>query len=134
MNQPRWILATTGAAALIVMTAATGAAQKRSSAVRDVTGTWTMSVEAPPPHGNMQASMTLTQDGTKVTGRFEPGHGGEFSVNGDFADGTLRLTMSGQDGQETTFTAKARDDGTLAGYVSGPMGDMKWTAERVEKK
>ena len=58
----------------------------------------------------------------------------EFALRGEFSDGTLELVMSGQDGQETTFTARARDDGTLAGYVSGPMGDMKWTAERVEKK
>jgi hypothetical protein len=30
------------------------------------------------------------------------------------------------------FSAKLKDDGTLAGYVSSDMGDMNWTAERVQ--
>ena len=31
------------------------------------------------------------------------------------------------------LTATLKEDGTLAGYLSGPMGDMTWTASRVNK-
>jgi len=94
-----------------------------------------MSVQAPPPHGPMAATLTLKQDGKKVTGTFESDHTGHRVLEGEFADGTLSLGTpdSGSDpGQAFTITAKLKDDGTLAGYVSSAAGDMTWTAKRVK--
>jgi hypothetical protein len=100
-----------------------------------VAGTWTMSVEAPPPHGAMTATLSLKQDGKKVTGTFESEHTGHRTLEGEFADGKLSLSTqdAGADpGQAFTITAKLKDDGTLAGYVSSAAGDMTWTAKRVK--
>ena len=57
-----------------------------------------------------------------------------MALDGEFADGTLKLESADRGDSKVIFNAKLKEDGTLAGYVSGPMGDMKWTAERVKDK
>jgi len=103
-----------------------------AAAAPTVTGTWTMTVLGS-PHGDMTMGLTLKQDGTKVTGTLASPHG-EMAVTGEFADGDLSLATGGGDDEKLTFSAKLKDDGTLAGYLSSPMGDMKWTASRAEDK
>jgi opacity protein-like surface antigen len=101
-----------------------------------VTGAWTMNVEGG-PHGNATMGLTLKQDGTKVTGTFASGHAADMEVAGEFVDGELKIeTTAGHGDDKILFSAKLKDDGTLAGYISSQMGDMKWTASRVpdEKK
>ena len=56
------------------------------------------------------------------------------AVEGEFAGNTLKLESAQGGDDKVIFNAKLKDDGTLAGYVSGPMGDLKWTAERVKGK
>jgi hypothetical protein len=112
--------------AALVMVAATAAPS--------LTGTWTMNVTGG-PHGNATMGLTLQQDGTKVTGTFVSGHAADMPVSGEFKDGTLKLqTEADKDGNAVIFEAKLRDDGTLAGYISSPVGDMKWTATRADVK
>jgi len=103
-----------------------------AAAAPTVTGTWTMTVLGS-PHGDMTMGLTLKQDGTKVTGTLASPHG-EMAVTGEFADGDLSLATGGGDDEKLTFSAKLKDDGTLAGYLSSPMVDMKWTASRAEDK
>ena len=79
-------------------------------------------------------SLVLKQDANKVTGTFISGHGPDLALEGEFADGTLRLESAGGGDTKVIFNGKLKDEGTLAGYVSGPMGDMKWTGERVKDK
>jgi hypothetical protein len=111
------------ALAMMVMTAAPS-----------LTGTWTMNVTGG-PHGDATMGLTLQQDGTKVTGTFVSGHAPDMPVSGEFKDGTLKLqTAADKDGNAVMFEAKLRDDGTLAGYISSPVGDMKWTATRADVK
>ena len=111
------------ALAMVVMTAAPS-----------LTGTWTMNVTGG-PHGDATMGLTLQQDGTKVTGTFVSGHVADMPVSGEFKDGTLKLkTAADTDGNAVLFEAKLRDDGTLAGYISSPVGDMKWTATRADVK
>jgi hypothetical protein len=98
----------------------------------DVSGTWTITVKGS-PHGDMSGTLTLQQDGTKVTGTMAA-HGGEHTVSGEFENGTLKLTIERTSEEETTLTGKFKEDGSLAGYVSGPMGDMQWTATRAKDK
>jgi hypothetical protein len=95
-----------------------------------VTGKWTMTVH-PDPHG-MTMGLILEQKGTKVTGTFASPHG-NMPVEGEFVEGTLKLATTGENADsQITFEAQLKDGRTLSGYLSSPMGDMKWTAERAK--
>lgn len=115
-------------AAAAVLALAVGAL----AAATEVGGTWTVAVEG--PHGAASMSLVLKQDAKKVTGTFISGHGPDLALTGEFADGTLKLESADAGDAKVIFNAKLKDDGTLAGYVSGPMGDIKWTGERVKDK
>ena len=112
------------ALALLALTVAAAAAPT-------VSGTWTMTVQGS-PHGDMAMGLTLEQKGTKVSGTFASPHG-DLAVAGEFVDGTLSIATGGGDDEKITFNAKLKEDGTLAGDISSPMGDMKWTASRAEE-
>jgi len=114
-----------GIAALWMLIAAVTVA-----AAPTVAGTWTMTVEGS-PHGTMTAGLALKQDGTKVTGTFSSGHTADMTVAGEFVDGELKIETAGDTDGKILFMAKLKDDGTLAGYLSSPMGDMRWTASRA---
>jgi hypothetical protein len=112
------------AVAILAVTVGTGAGAP------SVSGTWTMQVEGG-PHGAATMGLVLRQDGKKVTGTFASGHTQDMAIEGEFADGALKVETTGGDADsKITFTAKLKDDGTLAGFLSSPMGDMKWTAAR----
>jgi len=100
-----------------------------TSSAATVSGTWSLSIDS--PHGNMKTSLTLTQDGKKVTGTFRS-QMPDMTVAGTFEDGTLKVETSDDAEHKLVFTAKLKEDGTLSGYLSSEMGDMNWTAERVQ--
>ena len=104
-----------------------------AAAAPSVAGDWTVTVPDS-PHGAMTMGLTLKQDGTKITGTFSSGHMAGIAVSGEFANSELKLETAGAADEKIVFNAKMRDDGTLAGYLSSPMGDMKWTASRAEAK
>jgi opacity protein-like surface antigen len=114
-------------AAFVVMALAAATA-----AAPDVTGNWNVAVDG--PHGSATMSLVLKQDGRKVTGTFVSGHGPDLALEGEFVDGALKIESADGDDHKVIFSAKLKEDGTLAGYVSGPMGDMKWTASRVKDR
>ena len=122
-------------AAWIAVASVFAAAAVTIAAAGSVTGTWTMTVEGS-PHGTMTTGLTLKQDGTKVTGTFSTGHSPDMTVSGEFANSELKLETPADGDSKIVFTAKLKEDGTLAGFLSSPMGDMKWTASRTpgEKK
>lgn len=99
-------------------------------AASGVAGRWTLTVDTGPAHGITTMGLTLTEDGKRVGGTFQSPHG-DVKVAGEFADGALRLSTIGSDELSVTFHATMREDGTLAGYLSTPRGDMKFTAERA---
>lgn len=105
----------------------------RNGTTADVGGTWAVTVQGSGAHGDMTATLTLQQDGRKVTGRLAV-HGNAHTVSGEFDGSTLRLTIEQEAHDQTTLTGTLQEDGTLAGYVSGPMGDMEWTATRAKDK
>ncbi len=116
-------------AAVAVLALAAGA---RATAP-DVTGVWSVAVDE--AHGAAAMSLVLKQDGTKVSGTFVSGHGPDLALTGELTDDTLRLESSDADEHHRVlFKANLKPDGTLAGYVSGPMGDMKMTATRVKDR
>ena len=95
-----------------------------------VSGKWNMNVKGPAAHGDMAATMVLAQAGEKVTGTFSA-HGTEHKLAGTYEDATLQLeTTDTPADRSLTLSAKLQEDGTLSGFLSGPMGDMKWTASR----
>jgi hypothetical protein len=114
------------AAAVAVLALTAGA----RGAAPDLTGTWTLAVEG--PHGSTGMSLVLKQKAEQVTGTFVTGHGPDLTLTGGFSGGTLKLESAEEGDHKVIFNAKLKDDGTLAGYVSGPMGDMKWTAARAK--
>ena len=100
-----------------------------TSSAATVSGTWSMSIDS--PHGNMKTSLTLKQDGTKVTGTFHS-QMPDMTVEGTFEKDTLKIETPDTAEHKLVFTAKLKDDGTLTGYISSEMGDMNWTAERAQ--
>ena len=123
------------AAAILAMTIVTivtiGAAGARGQAT--VTGAWTMTIESGGSHQDMKATLELVQKGAAISGTFTSPHSGNRPVEGEFKDGKLSFGLTTPDGQQRIgFSATLRDDDTLAGYMSTPSGDMKWTATRVK--
>ena len=115
--------------ALAAMLSIPAYAEKGAAAM---TGKWTLSIEGGGPHGNVAMGLTLKQDGSHVSGTFASPHG-DMPVDGTFTDGTLKLsTTTGDADSRITFEAKLKDEDTLDGYLSSPMGDMRWTARRVK--
>ena len=107
------------------------AAAALTAAAPSVAGRWTMTVVGS-PHGDVAMGLTLTQDGSKVSGTFSSPHG-DMDVAGEFANGQLKIaTTAGHEDERIYLQAKLNDDGTLAGIISSPMGDMKWTATRAK--
>ena len=100
-----------------------------STSPATVAGAWSMSIDS--PQGNMKCSLTLKQDGTAVTGTFRS-QMPDMTVEGTFENGALKIETSDTAEHKLVFSAKLKDDGTLAGYISSEMGDMKWTAERAQ--
>ena len=129
-TRSRSIAMVIGVLALTVATATPASAQAgKEQKAATVAGKWTLTVDGGGPHGNVAMGLTLTQDGSRVTGTFASPHG-DIPVDGDYTDGTLKLSTTGDNDSRITFEAKLKDDNTLEGYLSSPMGDMRWTATR----
>ena len=130
----RSVLMIVAALAIGLLTNLNAQQAKPKADTASVAGKWTISVAN--DQGPMSAAMALTQNGAKVTGTFTSDHTGEVPVEGQFAEGTLTLAIDvhGDSGaaMHVDFTGKMKDDGTLAGTLKGPMGEMNWTATRVK--
>ncbi len=114
----------------LVIASAIAGAQTPGKAAPGVGGAWNLMVKGPAAHGDMPATMQLRQEGKAITGTFAV-HGTEHTLKGEFSDATLTLETTDTPADKSlSFTAKLKDDGSLAGYLSGPMGDMQWTATR----
>ena len=107
-------------------------APKPEQKAAGIDGNWNMSLEG--PQGPMQIALVLKQDGTKVTGTLTS-QMGETALQGTFEENKLAFSISfdgGSGPMEIYFAAELKEDGTLAGTLSGPMGDMPWVAERAK--
>lgn len=117
--------------AVLIAATVISSAQTSSKTSPGVAGKWNVAVKGPAAHGDMTATMLLRQEGKAVTGTFAV-HGTEHTLKGEFSAPTLTLEATDTPADKAlTFTATLKDDGSLAGYLSGPMGDMQWTATRA---
>jgi hypothetical protein len=101
------------------------------AAAAGVSGKWTLTVDTGSAHGITTMGLALSEDGKKVGGTLQSPHG-DVKVTGEFDDGALRLSTASGDEMSLTLHAKLQKDGTLAGYISTPRGDMKFTGERAK--
>jgi hypothetical protein len=107
-----------------------GLAVRPRAAEPGIAGDWILTVKGPAAHGDLTATLSLTLDGRKVTGRLTA-HGNEPPVTGEFVDGTLSLEVpDAPAGRSLSITARLNDEGTLAGYISTADGDMSFTGKR----
>ncbi len=126
MTYARWgrVAAMAAAVTLLAIAVPVHAQQdKRDHA--SVAGRWTVSLSG--PH-KTALQMALEQDKTTVKGSIDNPHGGVFQLTGTFVDRKLALATSTSD---LELTAELKDDGTLAGMLSGARGDFEWTAKRA---
>jgi hypothetical protein len=112
---------------------AVGAQGSRSQAP-SIAGRWIITTSEDGPHGKTSMPLVVTQDGRKVTAKLTPPHGEELTLAGEFANRELKLATAAEKDTHpaVTLQAKLKDDGSLAGVVSGPMGDVTWTAVRAK--
>ena len=115
-----------------IATRAKGAAAKETpkepvkepaAAKTDLTGAWNITIELP----NMQATptMTLKQDGEKLTGEYVSAQYGKFPISGTAKgeDVTFSFAMNVEgNGLNVTYTGKVDKDGSINGTVG--YGDM----------
>lgn len=117
---------------MIAATVALGAAQAHKHGDATLAGAWNLTIKGPAAHGDLAATMELQQKGTRLTGSFTA-HGNTHTLAGEFSGGELSLESTDTPAdQALSFSGKLKDDGTLAGYLSSPMGDMQWTAARAK--
>src|SRR5262249_38811389 len=104
------------------------------AAASGVAGHWNVAVDG--PHGAMVLPLVLEQSGDKVTATLSTPHGDEMHLTGTFVKDTLEIATAsdGDDSHQTTMKATLQSDGKLKGFLSSPMGDMAWSAERAKDK
>lgn len=120
--------------ACVFIAAMTGIAAQGSGKNESVAGAWELVVKGPAAHGDLTATMELEQDGSKVTGALTA-HGRTHKLAGQFGNGELSLQTTDTPADHgMSLTARLKDDGTLAGYLSSSMGDMQWTATRTKSQ
>jgi len=121
------------------MVASHAAAQSNAN----VAGTWSLTL-APAEGGGgggqgggggapMPQTLTLMQDGTKVTGTMSGGRGGDVPVTGSVSGSmfTFSVTRQGRDGNTMTINYSATVTGdTMSGKMSGGRGDREFTAKK----
>ena len=108
----------------------------------NVAGTWSLTM-APAEGGGggqgggggapMPQTLTLMQDGTKVTGTLAGGRGGDVPVTGSVSGNTFSFSVmrQGRDGNAMTFNYSAMVTGdTMSGKMSGGRGDREFTAKK----
>lgn len=106
--------------------------QKPEEKPATIAGNWIMSLEG--PQGPMQITMVLVLEEKKVTGSLTS-QMGETALTGTFEEGKLAFGIvfdAGGQAMEIYFAGQLKEDGTLAGSMSGPMGEMPWVAERAK--
>lgn len=131
----RFALAFAVVAAIAVGAQTPAAAQAVTAAKADtskVDGKWAMNVET--PQGAMDVALDIKSEGKKITGTITSPQG-ETPLEGEFADGKIAFAISIESPEGAMaigFAGAMKEDGTMAGTLTGPFGEAPWTASRVK--
>jgi len=99
---------------------------------KSVDGKWALDIQT--EQGAMSATLDLKSEGKKVTGTITSPQG-DAPLVGEFEDGKLAFGISietPEGAMAIGFAGAMKDDGTMAGTLSGPFGEAPWTAARVK--
>lgn len=103
-----------------------------SALAADVAGAWTLNIDS--PQGPIEATLTLVQDGEKLTGKVEVAQMGETPITGTVKDHDIALSMTMDvNGQSVSiaYTAKVDDAGKMTGSLDfGGQGEIKFTGTK----
>lgn len=108
------------------------AAPAANAAAAKVDGKWAMNVET--PQGAMDVALELKSEGKKITGTITSPQG-DAPLEGEYADGKIAFAISIESPEGAMaigFAGAMKDDGTMAGTLTGPFGEAPWTASRVK--
>lgn len=118
--------------ALIAFTSSVAIAQEAGAAKAGVTGNWEISLEG--PQGVVTRKAEFKQEGETLTGRLE-GRGGWVDIKeGKVAGSNISFVLEMTRGDQTfrqEYKGTLKDDGTIAGTITSPRGEMPWTAKRA---
>lgn len=121
----RWLLA-----ASIVMAVAAGAAAQQSKT--DVTGKWTFNVQT--DAGSGTPTVTLKQDGEKLTGHYSSANLGEAELTGTVKGTDIKFSFSADAGGQAvqvTYTGTVETKDSMKGSVDlGGLAQGTFTAKR----
>lgn len=99
-----------------------------------IAGAWNMGISM---QGNTMALvLTIAVEGPTVTGTLSSDHSGVLAVHGTYKDGALSFETNSQVGSQTvkmTYVGHLKADGSLAGTMVAPTGELPWTATRTKK-
>ncbi|MGQ9425161.1 hypothetical protein ACXYTJ_06545 [Gilvimarinus sp. F26214L] len=101
-----------------------------ASLAADLSGTWVLNVDS--PQGASTPTMTLTQDGDKVSGTYEGSLGSSDisgTVDGDEFTLVANLSMQGQD-FALTYTGTQNGDSVSGNVDVAGMGGAPFTGKR----
>ena len=97
----------------------------------DIGGDWTLNIDS--PQGALEVTLTLKQDGDKLTGKVSS-QMGDADITGSIKDNDLTWKMSfdgGGQAMELTYTAKVDSDGKMSGTIDlGGQGEIKFTGTK----
>ena len=120
---------------IAVLAAASSAAAQTAKPSPDISGKWTLVVQADQP---ITSDLEIKLEGKKVSGTVNNADRGSAPITGEYADGklTFSLSMQSQGGSiAVSFAGELKADGTLAGTMNhGQPQELNWTAERVKAK
>jgi hypothetical protein len=120
----RWSLA-----ALIVLAAAGAVAQQSKT---DVTGKWTFNVQT--DAGSGTPTVTLKQDGEKLTGHYSSANLGEAELTGTIKGNDIKFSFSADAGGQAvqvTYTGTVDTKDSMKGSVDlGGLAQGTFTAKR----
>lgn len=111
------------------------AADQQKPAAADtskIDGKWTLDIVS--DQGSMSASLDIKSEGNKVTGTISSPQG-DAPLVGEYVDGKLAFGISidsPEGSMAIGFAGTMKEDGTLAGTLTGPFGEALWTAVRVK--
>ena len=131
----RFALALAVVTAVALGPAPLAAAQAVAAAKADtskVDGKWSMNVQT--PQGAMDVALDLKSEGKKITGTISSPQG-DAPLEGEYADGKISFAISIESPEGAMaigFAGAMKDDGTMAGTLTGPFGEAPWTAARVK--